>query len=199
MKGLNSGSSRDIFSWFSLLESRLWVLSYATKRKNVAHVQARLRFIKKLKKSFRMSYLTAYTKNFMRLLCFIFFGVKVLFGVDLKNKFEWADAIALLTTVTQSWSDRFFVKILTGHIALWDRCYLLVLYIEMQSFKRPFQQYPWLFGNFLTFLTTSVWKITLSRSFAWFRRVIPYQFIRWRVSRLSTIHFNVMSLVKQGN
>ena len=64
------------------------MLSYATKRKNVAHVQARQRFIQKLKKSFDMSSLTAYKKIFMRLLCFIFVGVKVLFGVDLKNNFE---------------------------------------------------------------------------------------------------------------
>ena len=64
------------------------MLSNATKRKNVAHLQARLCFIKKLKKSFGMSSLTAYKKKFMRLLCFIFVGVKVLFGVDLKNKFE---------------------------------------------------------------------------------------------------------------
>ena len=64
------------------------MLYYATKRKNVAHLQARLHSIKKLKKSFDMSSLTTYKKNFMRLLCFIFVGVKVLFGVDLKNKFE---------------------------------------------------------------------------------------------------------------
>ena len=64
------------------------MLSYATRRKNVAHLQARLRFIKKLKKSFGMSSLTAYKKKFVRLLCFIFVGVKVLFGVNLRNKFE---------------------------------------------------------------------------------------------------------------
>ena len=64
------------------------MLSYATERKNIAHLQARLCFIKKLKKSFDMSSLTAYKKKFMRLLCFIFVGVKVLFGVNLKNKFE---------------------------------------------------------------------------------------------------------------
>ena len=64
------------------------MLSHATKRKNVAHLQARLRCSKKLKKSFGMSSLTAYKKKCMRLLSFIFVGVKVLFGVDLKNKFE---------------------------------------------------------------------------------------------------------------
>ena len=64
------------------------MLSHATKRKNVAHLQARLRCSKKLKKSFGMSSLTAYKKKFMRLLCFIFVGVKVLFGLNLKNKFE---------------------------------------------------------------------------------------------------------------
>ena len=64
------------------------MLSYATKIKNVAHLGARLWFIKKVKKSFGMSSLTAYQKKIMRLLCFIFVGVKVLFGVDLKNKFE---------------------------------------------------------------------------------------------------------------
>ena len=64
------------------------MLSYATKSKNVAHFQARLRFIKKLKKSFGMSSLTAYKKIFMRYLCFIFVGAKLLFGVDLKNKFK---------------------------------------------------------------------------------------------------------------
>ena len=62
--------------------------SYATKRKNVAHLGARLCFIKKLKKSFGMSSLTAYKKIIRGLVCFIFVGVKVLFGVDLKNKFE---------------------------------------------------------------------------------------------------------------
>ena len=64
------------------------MLSYATKRKNVAHVQARLRFIKKLKKSFGQTPLTTYKKKCMRLrlLSFIFVGVKVLFGVDFKNK-----------------------------------------------------------------------------------------------------------------
>jgi len=63
------------------------VLSYATERKNVVHLQAKLCFIKKLKKSFGMSSLTAYKKKFVRLLCFIFVGIKVLFGVDLRNKF----------------------------------------------------------------------------------------------------------------
>ena len=62
--------------------------SNATKRKNVAHLGARLCFIKKFKKSFGMSSLTAYKKFFRRLVCFIFIGVKVLFGVDFKNKFE---------------------------------------------------------------------------------------------------------------
>ena len=64
------------------------MLYYPTKRKNVAHVQVRLRFIKKLKKSFGMSSLTAYKKIIRKFVCFIFFGVKVLFGVDFKNKFE---------------------------------------------------------------------------------------------------------------
>ena len=64
------------------------MLSNATKRKSVAHLGAKLCLIKKLKKSFGMSSLTAYKKNCMRLLCFIFVVVKVLFGVDLKNKFE---------------------------------------------------------------------------------------------------------------
>ena len=64
------------------------MLSNATKRKNVAHLRAKLCFIKKLKKSFGMSSLTAYTKKFIRYLCFIFVGVKLLFGVDLKNKFK---------------------------------------------------------------------------------------------------------------
>ena len=64
------------------------MLFYATKRKNLAHLQARLRFIKKLKILLGMSSLTAYKKKCMRLLCFIFVGVKVLFGVNLKNKFE---------------------------------------------------------------------------------------------------------------
>ena len=64
------------------------MLSYATKSKNVAHFQARLRFIKKLKKSFGMSSLTASKKKIRGLVCYIFVGVKVLFGVDFKNKFE---------------------------------------------------------------------------------------------------------------
>ena len=64
------------------------MLSYATKKKNVAHLEARLRFIKKLKKSFGQSPLTAYKKIVMSLLCLIFVGDKVLFGVDIKNKFE---------------------------------------------------------------------------------------------------------------
>ena len=64
------------------------MLSNATKRKNVAHLVAKLQFIKKLKKSLGLSSLTAYKKNFRRLVCFIFIGVKVLFEVDLKNKFE---------------------------------------------------------------------------------------------------------------
>ena len=64
------------------------MLSYATKRKNVAHLRARLRFIKKLKKSFGQSPLTAYEKIVMSLHCLIFVDDKVLFGVDFKNKFE---------------------------------------------------------------------------------------------------------------
>ena len=64
------------------------MLSKATKRKNVAHLKAKLRLIKKLKKSFGMSSLTAYLKKFRGLVCFIFLGIKILFGVDLKNKFE---------------------------------------------------------------------------------------------------------------
>jgi len=63
-----------------------------TKRKNVAYLEARLRFIK-IEKSFGMSSLTAYKNNIMRLPCFMFtallhsantVGVKVLFGIDLK-------------------------------------------------------------------------------------------------------------------
>ena len=64
------------------------MLSNTTKRKNVAHLGAKLQFIKKYKKSLGLSSLTAYQKFFRRLVCFIFVGVKVLFGVDLKNKFE---------------------------------------------------------------------------------------------------------------
>ena len=64
------------------------MLSYATKRKNVAHLGARLWFIKKVKKSFGMSSLTAYKKKIRGSVCLIFVGVNVLFGVDLKNKFE---------------------------------------------------------------------------------------------------------------
>ena len=64
------------------------MLSNATKRKNVAHLGAKLRFIKKLKKSLGMSSLIAYNKIFGRLVCFIFVGVKVLFDVDLKIMFE---------------------------------------------------------------------------------------------------------------
>ena len=64
------------------------MLSNATKRKNVAHLGAKLCFIKKLKKSFGMSSLTASKKKIWGLVCYIFVGVKVLFGVDFKNKFE---------------------------------------------------------------------------------------------------------------
>ena len=64
------------------------MLSNATKRKNVAPLRAKLCFIKKLKKSFGMSSLTAYKKKFRGVVFFIFLGIKVLFGVDLKNRFE---------------------------------------------------------------------------------------------------------------
>ena len=63
------------------------MLSNATKRKNVAHLGAKLCFIKKLKKSFGMSSLTASKKKCRGLVCCIFVGVKILFGVDFKNKF----------------------------------------------------------------------------------------------------------------
>ena len=64
------------------------MLSNATKRKNVAHLGAKLQFLKKYKKSLGLSSLTAY-KFFLADWCALkIFGVKVLFGVDLKNKFE---------------------------------------------------------------------------------------------------------------
>ena len=64
------------------------MLSNATKKKNVAHLGAKLCFIKKFKKSFGISSLTASKKKIRGLVCYIFVRVKVLFGVDFKNKFE---------------------------------------------------------------------------------------------------------------
>ena len=50
----------------------------------------------------------------MRVLGLIFAGVEVLFYAYLRNKFESAEAIAQLTTASQSWSDMIFWQSFDG-------------------------------------------------------------------------------------
>ena len=58
LKGHNCKVSRDIFMGFSLLQSRIWGVSSASKMRNVGHTWAKLCVTQKFKKYCAVSFLT---------------------------------------------------------------------------------------------------------------------------------------------